>query len=157
NAAIGGGSEQPQRIVTEADVQAILGQALTALYGNGIQALRSQIDETKLAIDATTIAPSATALGDPKNYAPPVVEPAVGQPVDPNNPVFKVTVHTNFNALATPTGHTVADQLQTIVPQFFFQRPDKPCKDNEHQGTRVDASHWDGERLTIDGAVSCEP
>jgi hypothetical protein len=66
-------------------------------------------------------------------------------------------VRANFSALATPAGRTVADQLQTIVPQFFFQRPNKPCKDSEHQGTRVDASHWDGEKLTIDGAVSCEP
>jgi hypothetical protein len=157
NAPITGGSEQPQKIVTEADVQAILGQALTTLYANGNQALRSQIDETKLAIDATTISPSAAALGDPKNYAPPLVEPAVGQPVDSNNPVFTVTVRANFNALATPADRSVADQLQTIVPQFFFQRPDRPCKASERQGTRVDASHWDGEKLTIDGAISCAP
>jgi hypothetical protein len=157
NAAIGGGSEQPQRIVTEADVQAVLGQALTALYANGNQALRSQIDESKVVIDTTTITPSAEALGDPKNYAPPVVDPAIGQPVDTSNPVFKVTVRANFAALATPTGRTVADQLQTIVPQFFFDRPDKPCKSSERQGTRVDTSHWDGEKLTIDGAVSCVP
>ncbi|MDQ2995773.1 MAG: hypothetical protein M3R61_01765, partial [Chloroflexota bacterium] len=157
NAPIAGGSEQPQRIVTEADVQAVLGQALTALYANGNQALRSQIDETKVAIDATTIVPSAEALGDPKNYDPPLVDPAVGQPVDSNNPVFKVTVRANFNALATPIGRAVADQLQTVVPQFFFQRPDRPCKASERQGTRVDASHWDGEKLTIDGAISCVP
>jgi hypothetical protein len=157
NAPITGGSEAPQRIVTEADVQAVLGQALTALYANGNQALRSQIDESKVAIDATTIAPSAEALGDPKNYDPPLVEPAVGQPVDPNNPVFKVTVRANFNALATPAGRAVADQLQTVVPQFFFQSPDRPCKANERQGTRVDSSHWDGEKLTIDGAISCVP
>jgi hypothetical protein len=155
NAPITGGSELPQRIVTEADVQAILGQALTALYANGNQALRGQIDETKVAIDATTVAPSAEALGDPKNYEPPLVEPPVGQPVDPNNPVFTVTVRANFNALATPADRAVADQLQTVVPQFFFQRPDRPCKANERQGTRVDSSHWDGEKLTIDGAISC--
>ncbi|MEO7910153.1 MAG: hypothetical protein ABIV47_10930 [Roseiflexaceae bacterium] len=157
NAAITGGSEQPQRIVTEADVQAILAQALTTLYANGNQALLSQIDETKVVIDATTITPSAEALGDPKNYDPPLVEPAVGQPVDSNNPVFTVTVRANFNALVTPIGRTVADQLQTVVPQFFFQRPDRPCKASERQGTRVDASHWDGEKLSIDGAISCVP
>jgi hypothetical protein len=143
--------------VTEADVQAVLAQALTALYGNGLQALRSQIDETKLAVDETTIAPSAEALGDPKNYDPPVVEPAVGQAVDPNNPVFRVTVRGSFSALATPAGNSVADQLQTVVPQYFFQRSDRPCKASERQGTRVDASRWDGEKLTIDGAISCTP
>jgi len=157
NAAIGGGSEQPQRIVTEADVQAILGQALTTLYGNGIQALRGQIDEAKVAIDATTIAPSAEALGDPKNYTPPLVEPAIGQPVDPNNPVFKVTVRANFNALATPVGKGVADQLGEVVKNHFAQQVDKPCKANEIPSQRVEQIRWDGEKLSIDGANICAP
>jgi hypothetical protein len=157
NQPIGGGTEEAQRIVTEADVQAVLGQALTALYANGIQALRGQIDESKLAIDATTVAPSAETLGDPKNYDPPVVEPAIGQAVDPNNPVFKVTVRASFNALATPSGRSVSDQLQTVVPKYFFERPDRPCKTGERQGTRVDASRWDGEKLTIDAVITCTP
>jgi hypothetical protein len=157
NAPIGGGTEESQRIVTEADVQAVLGEALTALYANGIQALRSQIDETKLGIDATTVAPSAETLGDPKNYDPPVVEPAIGQAVDPNNPVFKVTVRASFNALATPSGRSVTDQLQTVAPQYFFQRSDRPCKTGERQGTRVDTSRWDGEKLTIDAVITCTP
>jgi hypothetical protein len=157
NAAIGGGSEQPQRIVTEADVQAILGQALTTLYGNGIQALRGQIDEAKVVIDTTTITPSAEVLGDPKNYAPPLVEPAIGQPVDPNNPVFKVTVRANFNALATPVGKSVTDQLGEVVKNHFAQRADKPCKASEIPSQRVEHVGWDGERLSIDGAVICAP
>jgi hypothetical protein len=157
NAAIGGGSEQPQRIVTEADVQAILGQALTTLYGNGIQALRGQIDEAKVAIDATTIAPSAESLGDPKNYAPPLVEPTIGQPVDQNNPVFKVTVRANFNALATPLGKGVADQLGEVVKNHFAQRVDKPCKASEIPSQRVEHFGWDGEKLSIDGAIICAP
>jgi hypothetical protein len=157
NAPIGGGSEEPQRIVTEADVQNVLGQALTALYGNADQALRGQIDQSKAMIDPTTIAPSADALGDPKNYDPPVVEPAVGQPVDPNNPVFKVTVRANFSALATPADQPLAKQLETVAPQYFFQRADRPCKASERQGTRVDASRWDGEKLTIDVVITCVP
>jgi hypothetical protein len=157
NAAIGGGSEQPQRIVTEADVQAILGQALTTLYGNGIQALRGQIDEAKVVIDTTTITPSAEVLGDPKNYAPPLVEPAIGQPVDSNNPVFKVTVRANFNALATPVGKSVADQLGEVVKNHFAQRADKPCKASEIPSQRVEHVGWDGVRLSIDGAIICAP
>jgi hypothetical protein len=157
NAAITGGSEQPQRIVTEADVQAVLGQALTALYANAEQALRGQIDESKMVIDTTTITPSAALLGDPKNYAPPLVEPAVGQAVDTNNPVFTVTVRANFNALATPTGKGVADQLGEVVKNHFAQRADKPCKTNEIPSQRVERVDWDGERLALDGAVICSP
>jgi hypothetical protein len=154
---IGGGSEAPQRIVTDADVQAVLGEALTALYNNGVQQLRSKIDESKLGIDGTTIMPSTTDLADPKNYQPPVVEPAVGQAVDPANPIFKVTVRARFNALATPSGKPVADQLQIVAPQYFHQRSEPPCKVGEQQVMRVDRSRWDGTRLTIDGAINCLP
>jgi hypothetical protein len=157
NAAITGGSEQPQRIVTEADVQAVLGQALTALYANGNQALSSQIDTSKVVIDTTTIMPSAELLGDPKNYAPPLVEPAVGQPVDTNNPVFTVTVRANFNALATPVGKDVTAQLGEVVKNHFAQRADKPCKMNEIPSQRVERVGWDGERLSLDGEVICTP
>jgi hypothetical protein len=143
--------------VTEAVVQAVLGQALTALYSNADQALRSQIDESKLVIDTSTITPSAQLLGDPKNYAPPEVEPAVGQPVDPNNPIFKVTVRASFNALATPVGKAVADQLGEVVKNHFAQRPDKPCQANDIPSQRVEHVGWDGERLSIDGAVVCSP
>jgi hypothetical protein len=157
NAAITGGSEQPQRIVTDADVQAVLGQALTALYANGGQALSGQIDGSKAMIDTSTITPSATLLGDPKNYAPPLVEPAVGQPVDANNPVFTVTVRASFNALATPIGKGLADQLGEVVKNHFAQRADKPCQANEIPSQRVERIGWDGERLALDGAVICSP
>jgi hypothetical protein len=157
HAAIGGGSDQPQRIVTEADVQAVLQQALTTLYSNGVQQLRSRIDESKFAIDASTITPSAAELGDPQNYEPLVVEPPIGQPVaDPNNPVFTVAVRAHFKALSTPNGQAVTKQLQTVAPQYFAQRSDRPCKPGETQATRVEAIRWDGEKLMIDGMINCQ-
>jgi len=154
---IGGGSDQPQRIVTQNDVQAVLQQALTTLYSTGVQQLRSKIDESKNAIDATTISPSATELGDPQNYDPLVVEPAIGQPVaDPNNPVFTVTVRAHFKALSTPSERAVTTQLQTVAPQYFAQRSERPCKPGETQATKVEAIRWDGEKLTIDGMINCK-
>ena len=157
NAAIGGGSEQPQRIVTQADVQAVLGSALTSLYNTGIQQLRAKIDETKVAIDATTMTPSAADLSDSNSYPPPVVEPPIGQPVDPANPVFRVTVRVRFDALATPSGKSVADQLGTVVRDYFQARTDSPCKAGEIPAQRVDATRWDGEKLAIDGVLTCQP
>jgi len=157
HAAIGGGSDQPQRIVTEADVQAVLQQLLTTLYNNGVQQLRSKIDESKFAIDATTISPSAAELGDPLIFGPLVVEPPIGQPVaDPNNPVFTVTARAHFKALSTPSGQAVTKQLQTVAPQYFAQRTDRPCKPGETQSTRVEAIRWDGEKLAIDGMINCQ-
>ncbi len=157
NAAIGGGSEQPQRIVTDADVQAVLGQALTTLYANGNQALRGQIDESKVVLDTSTITPSAELLGDPKSYAPALVEPAVGQPVDSNNPVFKLTVRANFNGLATPVSKDVSAQLGEVVKNHFAQRADTPCKANEIPSQRVNQVGWDGEKLAISGVINCSP
>ncbi|MFQ3633662.1 hypothetical protein, partial [Roseiflexus sp.] len=92
--AIGGGSEQMQRVVTEADVQRILGEALTGLYNTGMERLARQIDQNVLAIDPTTIFPSSIDLAQPEAYDPPLIEPPIGQPVDPVNPVFRLTVST---------------------------------------------------------------
>lgn len=156
NAAIGGGSEAPQRIVTQADVEAALGQVLTALYDTGVQQLRAAIDESKFGIDATTITPSTAALSNNEGYEPLVVEPAVGQPVaDPNNPTFRITARASFKALATPRGKSVADQLGTVVRDYFAQRSDSPCKAGETPSQEVQQIHWDGERLTIDGVQRC--
>lgn len=154
---IGGGTDLPQRIVTEDDVQAVLQDALTQLYNNGIQQLRGQIDESKLAIDASTVTPSAADLASPESYQISAIEPAVGQTVDPANPAFNVTVRAHFSALATPLRKSVSEQLQTIVPKYFQQRSDSPCKVGEQQATSVSSWHWDGQRLTIDGAISCQP
>lgn len=153
---ITGGSEAPQRIVTEQDVRNILAQALTELYNSGVLQLRSKIDEGKFSIDATTVAPSPADLSDPQSYDPLVVEPAIGQPVaDANNPVFTVKVHARFKALAAPSGKAVITQLQTVAPAYFAQRPDRACKPGEQQGTTIGSIRWDGEKLMIDGAINC--
>ena len=152
--AIGGGSEDMQRIVTEADVQRLLGEALTGLYNTGMQQLARQIDQNVLAIDPTTIFPSSIDLAQPEAYNPPLIEPPIGQPVDPANPVFRLTVSTRFSALATPRERLVSKQLELVVPQHFLQR-DALCNPNEHVGFDVAGWRWDGSKLMINGAVTC--
>ncbi len=152
--AIGGGSEQMQRIVTEADVQRILGEALTGLYNAGMERLARQIDQNVLAIDPTTIFPSSIDLAQPEAYDPPLIEPPIGQPVDPANPVFRLTVSTRFSALATPRDRLVGKQLELVVPQHFLQR-DALCNANERAGFDVVGWRWDGSKLMINGAVTC--
>ncbi|MCS6839402.1 MAG: hypothetical protein NZ699_05130 [Roseiflexus sp.] len=152
--AIGGGTEQMQRIVTEADVQRVLGEALTGLYNAGMQQLVRQIDQNILAIDPTTIFPSSIDLAQPDAYDPPLIEPPIGQPVDPANPVFRLTVSTRFSALATPRERLVNKQLEVVVPQHFLQRGTR-CNANERVGFDVAGWRWDGSKLTINGAVTC--
>jgi hypothetical protein len=152
--AIGGGSEQMQRIVTEADVQRVLGEALTGLYNAGMQQLARQIDQNLLAIDPTTIFPSSIDLAQPEAYNPPLIEPPIGQSVDPANPVFRLTVSTRFSALATPRDRLVSRQLEQVVPQHFLQR-NTLCNLNERVGFDVAGWRWDGSKLMINGAVTC--
>jgi hypothetical protein len=155
--AITGGSDQAQRIVTENEVQGVLQEALTQLYNNGLQQLSAQIDASKSDIDPATISPSAAELGDPTHYELVSVEPAIGQPVDPTNPVFKVMVRARFAALATPSGKPVQDQLGTVVRDYFQQRDSAACKAGEIPSQDVTAWRWDGEKLTIDGTFKCTP
>ncbi len=155
--SIAGGTEEPQRIVTEADVQAVLGEALTGLYNAGVQRLREKIDEQRLTVDGTTITPNTEDLARPESYDPPVVNPSIGQPVDSNNPVFSITVKTRFSALATPRGRLVSKQLETIVPEHFNQRSTPVCKASETPLTSVAGWNWDGAKLTINGVVTCQP
>ncbi|MGB9754361.1 hypothetical protein [Roseiflexus castenholzii] len=152
--AIGGGGEEMQRIVTEAEVQRVLGEALTGLYNTGMQQLARQIDQNVLAIDPTTIFPSSIDLAQPEAYDPPLIEPPIGQPVDPANPVFRLTVSTRFSALATPRERLVSRQLELVVPQHFLQRS-ALCNPNERVGFDVAGWRWDGSKLTINGAVTC--
>lgn len=152
--AIGGGSEQLQRIVTETDVQRVLGEALTGLYNAGMEQLTRQIDQSVLAIDPTTITPDTIELARPEAYNPPLIEPPLGQPVDPANPVFRVTVSTRFSALATPRDRLISKQLEQVVPQHFLQRG-APCNPGEQVGFDVAGWRWDGSKLTINGAVAC--
>lgn len=153
---IGGGSEAPQRIVTEADVRGVLAEALTQLYNTGVQELRAKIDEGQFGIDATTITPSVADLSNPDSYEPLVVEPGIGQPVaDPSNPAFRVTVRARFYALAAPRGKPVTDQLGPVVRDYFAQQTNSACKPGEVPSQTVERVRWDGERLTIDGVQHC--
>lgn len=154
---IGGGSEQPQRIVTNEDVQRVLGDALTGLYNAGVQALRSKIDEKKQGIEPDSISPDPQTLAKPDSYEPPVVNPPVGQPVDPNDPKFTVMVKTHFNGLAAPVDHPISQQLQTVVGNLLQQRGSLPCKPGETPGFNVASWKWDANRLTAGGTITCTP
>lgn len=152
--AVGGGSEQPQRIVTEADVQNVLGDALTGLYNAGIQQLARQIDQNILAIDPTTITPNTLELARPEAYDPPLVDPPIGQTLDASASAFRITVQTRFSALATPRDQLVSKQLESVVPQYFIQRG-TGCEPGARAGFDVTGWRWDGSKLAIDGAVTC--
>jgi hypothetical protein len=151
HAPIGGGNEQLVRVVTEADVQRKLQEALTGLYSTGIDQLEAQIGPSQ-EIDPVSITPNADALSRPENYEI-AVEPAVGAQVPADNPNFTIAVRTTFGALATPRGQRVRAQLDTALPEHF----QSPCKPGETTRVEVSDYRWDGQRLTIDGVLTCVP
>jgi hypothetical protein len=151
---ITGGDEKPVRVVTDDDVQRTLQEVLTGLYNVGVQALGGQIDARTQAIDPVSVYPDPVTLGKRESYDI-VVNPPVGQPVDPNNSNFTVVVKRHFTALATPREQLVSEQLATVVPEHFRDR--LPCKANENLGFDAVDYHWDGKSLTVDGTITCAP
>ncbi len=155
HAPIGGGSDQPQRVVTNADVERVLGDALTGLYNAGVQSLRGRLDNPQQAIDLLSVYPDPKALGKPENYEEPIVSPPVGQLVDPNTAAFSVTVKTHFLALAIPLGRPLSTQLEQVGPQHFNQLTPPPCKPDEQQYTTVTNPRWNGTSLMVDATITC--
>jgi hypothetical protein len=151
NAPIGGGSEELLRIVTEDDVRRALPAALTGLYAAGRQALQGQLD-ARQEIDPISIHPNADEIARPESYEI-VVDPPVGAQVDVNNSIFNVIVRARFSGLAAPRGRLVGDQLKDALAQHFTA----PCRPGERASVEVADYRWDGQRLTVDGTLTCAP
>lgn len=155
---IGGGSEAPQRIVTEADVRGVLAEALTQLYNTGVQELRAKIDEEPVRHRRDHNHALGGRPEQLRQLRAAGGRAGIGQPVaDPSNPAFRVTVRARFYALAAPRGKPVTDQqLGPVVRDYFAQQTNSAtCKPGEVPSQTVERVRWDGERLTIDGVQHC--
>lgn len=157
NRTIEGGSEAMVAVVSEEDVRRVLGEALSMLYQQGVAALQSQPMPSGYGVDEQVISPNPQQLGDPQSYEQPVVSPPVGQVIENGDRTFTVTVRATFNALATPPGKPVRAQLGPVVTEYIAQRGDIPCGPQDKIGIPVRDWNWDGQRLTIDGAITCTP
>lgn len=157
NDALSGGNDEPQWVVTEADVNRLLPDALTGLYNVGVQQLRAQTDNVKTVIDANTLSPSDQSLGLPESYEPPLISPAIGQPADAATRAFSMTVKTRFSALATPANMLVQQQMPAVIERFFAQGTPATCTEAEGKQARIDTINWDGASLKVSGAVICSP
>lgn len=152
---INGGTDEPQYVVTDVDVQAVLGEALTGLYNSGIQQLRAQGVDGESMVDETSISPNPQALGRPESYDQPLVTPPIGQ-VSPNGE-FSVTVRTRFTALAVPPNNAMQDQIAKMVNAHFTQRSTPLCSSAEVTRPSIQGWNWDGASLKVSGTVVCEP
>ncbi|MBC8074517.1 MAG: hypothetical protein H7Y32_00450, partial [Chloroflexales bacterium] len=150
---IAGGDEKTVRVVTDDDVQAVLSAALTGLDDAAPQALQSAADAQgqSLKVEATTLAPGRDQLaiqGEGQVYEL-LVNPPVGQEIDPNAPNFNLTVRATFSALATPADRPLETQFQTAVPRQLA------AEGKLATGTAptVNGWRWDGSRLLVSGVL----
>ncbi len=157
---ITGGTEEQRYVVTQEDVQHVLGDALTKLYNQAsISALTANISHERYVIDPSTIMPDAQALAQPSNYRVTSVQPGVGQVIEGDNPTFNVTVQSDFTALAVPADQPIAQQLQTVAPIAFSDRcPPGTTYAGASIGSNTNQGwQWDGTTLTVNGSFSCTP
>ncbi|MCU0494209.1 MAG: hypothetical protein MUD01_21675 [Chloroflexaceae bacterium] len=148
---IGGGSEQPIRVVKDSNVQEVLGQALAGLDNQARQELENAARaQANLTLENTTITPGRNDLSAGQGYEV-IVSPAVGQNVDPNNPTFSVTVRGQFSALATPQGRPLQNQLQPAVSEALIQSGQ--VKPGDGLAPAINNWRWDGTRLTVDSLL----
>jgi hypothetical protein len=153
--AIGGGSEQQIRIVTEPAVQAALQEALNGLDARAKQVLSEQLNaQGNLLLDVSTIVPTSQDLSNLRGveYS---VTPAIGQPVDEANPTFTVAVQARYSALAYPQNNPISTQLQTVIGNVLIANG---LMSSDGCQAPIDIlPRWDGSRLTVDGRVAPNP
>jgi hypothetical protein len=146
-----GGSEAMVRIVSEADVQQVLGEALTGLNNQARQSLEQDAVNQSLIFEPTTVTPSPEQLANGQGYEI-IVNPPIGEPVpDPDNPSFEVQVRGMFSALATPPGRPLQGQIQQVLPEQL--RISNLIRPGDGQAPLITGWNWDGQRLTVRGEL----
>ena len=148
---IGGGAEQEIRIVKESDVQRLLGEALAGLDNRARQVLEEQLaSQGDLGLEVSTISPTTADLNALRGFEF-ATTPAVGQPVDPANPTFNLSVQARYSALATPKNNPLTKQIGEVAPEQLSIAG--LLRLNACQSPQVNSWLWDGSRLTVDGQV----
>ncbi|MCG8351585.1 MAG: hypothetical protein MI924_27780 [Chloroflexales bacterium] len=148
---ITGGTEKTVWVVTDEEVQRLLGEALTGLYNQANTVLADQSAALdNLTLESTTISPAAEDLSAGQGYEY-TTSPPVGQAVDENNTTFTLVVQSRFSALATPPGERNAldAQLQSVVPLQL----DQVGALSPGMAPAITNWRWDGERLTVGGLL----
>jgi hypothetical protein len=146
-----GGSEAMVRIVSAADVQQLLGEALTGLNNQGRQNLEQAAVSQGLVFEPMTVSPSPDQLVAGQGYEM-IVNPPIGERVpDPDNPDFEIQVRGIFSALATPPDRPLQDQLQQVLPEQL--RISNLIRPGDGQVPLITGWDWDGQRLTARGEL----
>lgn len=150
---IGGGDEQPVRVVTEQEVNQLMAQLLDGLYNQAkvdLQA-QAQANGANWVFDSLAIWPDTTMLSitDENRVFDLQISPGIGEEVSLANPVFTMTASAPFSGLAVPNDRPILDQAantisQQLIVNGLWENGLSP---------KILALRWDGARLLVDGAL----
>jgi hypothetical protein len=111
--AFSGGADQEVKVVRIEDVNRVLPEALSQLYGAGAQALQAKVAEKSgFALAQSTITPTLESLKQLRGVDYAVFPPIGG--VAPDG-TFKLELRTAFQGVAEPTAAPIAQQLERAV------------------------------------------
>lgn len=124
DAAFSGGTDQDVPIVSPDDVNLLLPQALSQLYGQGVTSLQSQVTQRPgfSLIDSQNtpeISPTAELLRQiPLEELE--IFPPIGQVIDPSlNGRFTLQISKQFEALASPNDQPIERQIQRATANLL--------------------------------------
>lgn len=146
-----GGSEEEVRIVKDTNVQALLAPALEGLDAEARAQLGGLAQARGLGLDPTTVVPRRSELEQLQGFDY-VVQPAVGQTLDPNNPRFTLTVQASYSGLGVPADRPLDRQLGPVLTEQLLQAGRITAGDC--RAPAVTGWSWDGERLLVDGQIA---
>lgn len=133
--AFSGGSDQDVPIVSPDDVNVLLPQALSQLYGQGVASLQSQVTQTPGfslidSGDTAEISPTVELLRQiPLEELE--VFPPIGQVIDPSlNGRFTLQISKQFEALASPNDQPIEQQIQRATANLL-RRQGQTVTDDE--------------------------
>lgn len=145
-----GGTEEEVRIVKDSDVQALLALTLEGLDAAGRNRLSELATARGLVLDPNTVLPKRSELEQLQGFEL-LIQPSIGQTLDPTSPNFSLTALARYSGLAIPPERPLNDQLGAALTEQL--RLAGLLNPGDCRAPSVTAWRWDGERLLVSGEI----
>ncbi|MFV9507301.1 MAG: hypothetical protein AB4911_22345 [Oscillochloridaceae bacterium umkhey_bin13] len=145
-----GGTEEEVRIVKDSDVQALLAPTLEGLDATGRSRLSELAAARSMVLDAGTVMPKRSELEQLQGFEA-LVQPSIGQTLDPTSPNFSLTALARYSGLAIPPDRPINAQLGAALTEQLRQAG--RLVPGDCRAPAVTGWRWDGERLLVSGEI----
>jgi hypothetical protein len=145
-----GGSEEEVRIVKDSDVELLLAPTLEGMDSEARRRLDALARARGLVLDFSTITPSRAELEQLRGFEY-LVQPAIGQSLDPSFPRFSLITRAQYSALATAPNRLLEQQLGVVLTEQLRQAG--RLTPGDCRAPSVTGWQWDGESLLVDAQI----